>query len=149
MVPGEQPSKGCLLCTFAPQPSTSLLRERKRALAGANLRAIPVSAASQILTSSASCTALHCQTETDWGASVCTPKHANLTFSLHLRPPPLELCDFYSGSVVPKLDLVWRRIFIASGCEAVAAPPCRAPHCLQQARPDEEVGGTSKGPLDA
>ena len=61
-------------------------------------------------------------------------------FSVYLRPPALELCDFYSGSVVPKLDLVWRRIFIASGCEAVPAPPCRAPHCLQ-CRPDEVPPG--------
>ena len=61
-------------------------------------------------------------------------------FSVYLRPPALELCDFYSGSVVPKLDLVWRRIFIASGCEAVATPPCRAPHCLQ-CRPDEVPPG--------
>ena len=61
-------------------------------------------------------------------------------FSVYLRPPALELCDFYSGSVVPKLDLVWRRIFIASGCEAVATPPCRAPHCLQR-RPDEVPPG--------
>ena len=61
-------------------------------------------------------------------------------FSVYLRPPALELCDFYSGSVVPKLDLVWRRIFIASGCEAVATPPCRAPHSLQ-CKPDEVAPG--------
>ena len=61
-------------------------------------------------------------------------------FSVYLRPPALELCDFYSGSVVPKLDLVWRRIFIASGCEAVATPPCRAPHRLQ-CSPDEVPPG--------
>ena len=57
-----------------PQLSTSLLRERKRLLAC--WRAILVSSAPQI---HFFCL-LHCQTETDWGASVCTAKHANLIF---------------------------------------------------------------------
>ena len=83
-------------------------------------------------TSSASCTVRRRQT----GAPACALRSTPILFFCL----PLEICDFYSGSVVPKLDLVWRRIFIASGCEAVATPPCRAPHGLQCRRDEVPPG---------
>ena len=64
-----------MLCTFAPTPS---LLKRKKA----------VSAAPQI---HFFCL-LHCQTETDWGARVCTAKlHANLIF---LSTSDLQLLNY-------------------------------------------------------
>lgn len=73
-----------VVCSGPSPPTLHLFAQREEK---ACWRAILVSAAPQI---HFFCL-LHCQTETDWGASVCTAKHANLIF---LSTSDLQLLNY-------------------------------------------------------
>ena len=81
MVPGGNQAR--VVCSGPSLPTLHLCTERGKGC----WRAILLSTAPQI---HFFCL-LHCQTETDWGASVCTAKHANLIF---LSTSDLQLLNY-------------------------------------------------------